>query len=278
MTSELDWQADLRDWGRTRGVPVFLGNANAYAATIADLRPDFLVSLQYRFLVPPELLRIPTRGAFNLHFGLLPRYGGCYPVAWAILNGETRAGATLHVMSERFDEGDVLAQMAVEVDADMSARGLFDRLTEAAVALFEKNYVGLVSGTLKPVPQDPAHRLYYAKDSIDFERDRRLDWRESAAQIHRKIRAFSFEPFQLPVSTLRVGGRPPLTVTVTGSHIAGSHATGPPGSVLGEGPSAAVRIAAGDGGVLEIATIEGKPALEFLKSEGAFVAAETRFE
>jgi len=44
----------------------------------------------------------------NLHFGLLPRYGGCYPITWSVLNGEKQAGSTLHYMEENFDEGDIL--------------------------------------------------------------------------------------------------------------------------------------------------------------------------
>ena len=64
-----------------------------------------------------------------LHFGLLPRYGGCYPVAWSILNGEAEAGVTMHVMVEAFDQGDILAQQSVPIHSSMTARDLFDALS-----------------------------------------------------------------------------------------------------------------------------------------------------
>ena len=127
---------------------------SACRAELAALKPDFLFSIQYRPLVKAQILGMPTRGCFNLHFGLLPRYGGCYPVAWAILNGEQQAGVTFHHMAERFDEGDVVAQRSVPVTENTTARELFDSLSDTAAQLFVSIYPDLVSGNAPRIAQD----------------------------------------------------------------------------------------------------------------------------
>lgn len=199
-----DWQSDLIAWGARRRIKVFVGNINDYERELALAKPDFIFSFQYRPLLRRRILGLPARGCVNLHFGLLPRYGGCYPVAWAILNGEKEAGATLHYMAEKFDEGDIIAQTKVSIQAETTARELFDSLGEAALGLFVRTYPELLRGAIKATPQDLSCKLYYAKDSIQFQRDRVLDWRRPGVEILRRICAFTFEPFQLPLTFLEL--------------------------------------------------------------------------
>jgi methionyl-tRNA formyltransferase len=51
-------------------------------------------------LLKPPLLATAKRGALNMHGSLLPKYRGRVPVNWAVINGETETGATLHYMTE----------------------------------------------------------------------------------------------------------------------------------------------------------------------------------
>ena len=46
----------------------------------------------------------------NIHPSLLPAYRGPEPVYWGLLNKETDFGLTLHHMTERIDDGDVILQ------------------------------------------------------------------------------------------------------------------------------------------------------------------------
>src|SRR2546426_7855431 len=46
-------------------------------------------------MLPPEVLALARKGAFNMHGSLLPKYRGRAPVNWAILKGESETGATL---------------------------------------------------------------------------------------------------------------------------------------------------------------------------------------
>ncbi|ETW98441.1 MAG: hypothetical protein ETSY1_18825 [Candidatus Entotheonella factor] len=270
VASPRDWQADLIAWGVAHRTKVYVGNINRYIDELKRLEPDFIFSVQYRRLLRPDVLAIPRRGCINLHFGLLPRYGGCYPVAWAILNGESQAGVTLHYMTERFDEGDVIAQCSVPVGPHTTARELFDALSEAGVALFQAQYPILRLGGEQTWPQDASKWLYYDKHSIDFERDRWIDWRRCGADVQRQICAFTFEPFQLPATGLRGPDGQHHTAMIAQTRLCDgsalpSQAVGSVGSVT---PSGAIRVVAGDGVLLEIGVLNQLPAHDFIASLG----------
>ena len=78
------------------------------------------------------LLALPRRGALNMHGSLLPKYRGRAPVNWAVLHGERETGASLHYMAVKPDAGDLVAQTAVPILPDDTAREVFDKVTVAA--------------------------------------------------------------------------------------------------------------------------------------------------
>ncbi|WP_089944230.1 methionyl-tRNA formyltransferase [Candidatus Entotheonella palauensis] len=270
VASPRDWQADLIAWGVAHRTKVYVGNVNRYVDEIKRLEPDFIFSIQYRRLLRPEILAVPHRGCINLHFGLLPRYGGCYPVAWAILNGESQAGATLHYMTERFDEGDVIAQCSVPVRPHTTARALFDALSEAGAALFQAQYPLLRRSGGQARPQEAAKRLYYGKHSIDFERDRWIHWQRGGVEVQRQICAFTFEPFQLPATGLQGPDGQYRTAMIARTRLGEGQA--PPscaaGSILSVTPSGSILVVTGDGTLLEMAMLNQQPARDFIASLG----------
>ena len=266
-----DWQADLVFFGASKRLKVFVGNINDYAEELAYLKPDFIFSIQYRPLIKSAILNIPTHGCINLHFGLLPRYGGCYPVAWSILNGEKQAGATLHYMVEKFDEGDIIAQTSVPINEDMTARELFDLVSEAAVKLFIDTYPVLYDGKVKVQPQDLAQKLYYDKNSIDFDRDRVIDWAKTGIEIHRMICAFSFEPFQLPLTFLRLPNGRQLQVNITHSRLydgGHSYTMDKTGHIVKVTDSGKLIVTTGGGNMIEIGLLNNQAPKDFVESLG----------
>ena len=99
---------------------------------IRELAPDVLFSFFYRKLVSKDLLAIPPKGCFNLHGSMLPKYRGCAPANWAILNGETETGVTLHHMTLRPDAGDIVGQRKVAIEPSDDAATLNRKLVAAA--------------------------------------------------------------------------------------------------------------------------------------------------
>ncbi len=161
-------------------------NTPAFVAEIAALAPAFLFSFYYRRMLSPALLATARLGALNIHGSLLPRYRGRAPVNWAVLNGETETGATLHYMTAKPDAGDIVAQRAVPIGPDDTAREVQDRVAHAAAAVLDDMLPALVAGTAPRLRNDIVAGSYYGGRTPA---DGRIDWQQSARSIHDLVRA-----------------------------------------------------------------------------------------
>jgi methionyl-tRNA formyltransferase len=150
------------------------------------LQPDFIFSFYYRHMLRTPLLQLPSRGAFNMHGSLLPKYRGRSPVNWAVLKGETKTGATLHYMTPKPDDGDIVDQMAVPILSDDIAKNVFDKVTVAAEIVLHRSLAALLTGKNTPKPQDHSQSSYFGGRRPE---DGRINWRDGAADIHNLVRA-----------------------------------------------------------------------------------------
>ena len=169
---------------------------------IAALSPDFFFSFYYREMLKAPLLAIPKRGALNMHGSLLPKYRGRVPVNWAIIRAETETGATLHYMTEKPDNGDIVAQQAVPILPNDTAHEVFQKVTVAAEMALNDVLPSLLAGTAKAAKQDLSKGAYFggrkAEDGI-------IDWSQSALEIHNLVRAVA-PPY--PGAMTQVMGKP----------------------------------------------------------------------
>src|SRR6516162_3651592 len=161
-------------------------NAAEVVARVAAARPDFLFSFYYRAMLKAPLLALPSRGALNMHGSLLPKYRGRVPINWAIIHGETETGATLHYMTTKPDDGDIVAQTAVPILPDDTAKEVFDKVTVAAEITLHEALPGLVAGTAPRRPQDASLASYFGARKPE---DGVIDWSKSATEIHNLVRA-----------------------------------------------------------------------------------------
>ncbi len=171
------------------GLPVVTpadANAPELLARLAALRPDFLFSFYYRQMLKPALLDLARRGAYNMHGSLLPKYRGRVPVNWAVLHGETQTGATLHRMVEKPDAGEIVAQQAVPILPDDTAREVFDKVTLAAEMCLLEVLPALIAGTAQHRPMDLAAGSYFGGRKPE---EGRIDWSKPAQEIHNLVRA-----------------------------------------------------------------------------------------
>ena len=187
--AETRWFERVADVADDLGLPWIAPrdpNATEVVANIAAIAPDFLFSFYYRRMLKPPLLGLPARGALNMHGSLLPLYRGRAPVNWAVLNGESRTGATLHYMIEKPDAGDIVAQQAVPILPDDTAREVFDKVTVAAEICLDAVLPALLAGTAPRQVNDIARGSYFPGRTPE---DGRIDWRQPAASIHNLVRA-----------------------------------------------------------------------------------------
>jgi len=157
-------------------------------AEIQALAPDVIVVMAYGQLLPRAVLEIPPVACLNLHASLLPRHRGAAPIQAAIVAGDRQSGITVMYMDEGLDTGDILLQSRLEIAADETGGSLHDRLATIAPAALDEALRHFENGDAPRISQDSSAATYAPK----LERENgRIDWRESAALIERKIRAFN---------------------------------------------------------------------------------------
>ncbi len=202
---EAIWYASVAATAAEHDVAVLVPEDPNTAEVVAAVRaaaPDFLFSFYYRKMLKAPLLALAPRGALNMHGSLLPRYRGRAPVNWAVLHGERETGATLHYMTEKPDNGDIVGQTAVPILRDDTAREVFDKVTVAAEMTLAAALPALVAGTAPRRAQDLARGAYFGgrkpADGI-------IDWTQPAQRIHDLVRAVA-PPY--PGATTTVGGVP----------------------------------------------------------------------
>jgi methionyl-tRNA formyltransferase len=185
--AENRWYGSVADFARKHGLSVLEDpDSSILEKKIAALRPDLIFSFYYRSMLPVSILKLASRGAFNMHGSLLPKYRGRAPLNWAVLKGETETGVTLHEMVEKPDAGGIVDQQAVPIGPDDTAVEVFARMTDAAEAVLRRSIGNLVSGKARLRPNDLSQGSYYGRRTPE---DGRIDWSRSAAEIHNLVRA-----------------------------------------------------------------------------------------
>jgi methionyl-tRNA formyltransferase len=156
-------------------------------ALLQELAPDCIVIIAYGQIIPAPLLSIPKLGWINLHAALLPKYRGAAPINWAIVNGETRTGATTMRIDAGVDTGDILLQREIEIGPSETAPDLTVRLSELGAPLMAETLRGLAAGSITPRPQDNSKATLAP---ILKKEDGRIDWNLPAQEIYNRMRGF----------------------------------------------------------------------------------------
>jgi methionyl-tRNA formyltransferase len=158
---------------------------------LAGLEADLAVVAAYGLILPQPILDQPRLGCINLHGSCLPRWRGAAPIQRAILAGDEETGITIIKMEAGLDTGPMLAMERVAIGPETIVRDLHDRLADLAAKMIVP-MVDRLSEDPEAVhggaPQSDDGATYAKK--IEKE-EARIDWREPAFMIDRKLRAFN---------------------------------------------------------------------------------------
>lgn len=166
---------------------------------LRGLELDALVVVAYGLILPPAALSCPKLGCINIHASLLPRWRGAAPIQRAVLAGDAKTGVTIMRMEAGLDTGPMLAARSIELGAHDNAKTVHDRLAGLGAQLIVETLQELAQGRAREVPQ-PSEGVTYAEKINKAEA--LIDWRQDAAQICRRVRAFN--PW--PIAETRFNG------------------------------------------------------------------------
>ncbi|MCU0760584.1 MAG: methionyl-tRNA formyltransferase [Steroidobacteraceae bacterium] len=248
-------QGPVKQYALSQGLPVAQPPTlrdEAGRASLREWAPDLLVVVAYGLILPPAALAIPRLGCLNIHASLLPRWRGAAPIQRAVLAGDPETGVAIMRMEAGLDTGPVLRTRRVTIGPRSTSGSVHDVLAALGAAELVAALGQIEAGEAHFEPQ-PAEGVTYAA-KID-KAEARLDWRESATALDRRVRAF--DPW--PGAEARLGEEPLkiLQAQPLDDAAAGRGAGIAPGTVLG------LR-----GGALHVACGAGVLAIERLQRAG----------
>ncbi|MFA6293150.1 MAG: bifunctional UDP-4-amino-4-deoxy-L-arabinose formyltransferase/UDP-glucuronic acid oxidase ArnA [Victivallales bacterium] len=176
-------------------------NSDVWVKKIESLKPDIIFSFYYRDMIKPAILGIPPQGCLNLHGSRLPAYRGRCPINWVLVNGEKETGVTLHYMTPRPDDGDIVAQEKITISSKDTALSLHRKADAAAAKMLEKFIPKLKTGKTRRIQQDNSKASYFGGRKP---KDGQIDWKKTSTQIRDLARAVT-RPF--PGAFTFIGGK-----------------------------------------------------------------------
>jgi len=203
--------------------PVSLKGENEQTQ-FAALNADIAVVVAYGLILPQPILDAPRLGCFNGHASLLPRWRGAAPIQRAIEAGDKESGVMIMKMEAGLDTGPVLISEKISISKEMTAGELHDCLSHLTGRLMVQAMVRLESGTVELIPQIDEGLLYAKKLKKS---EARINWNQTAQQVHNHIRAMS--PFPGAWCEIMLGGKPTRLKILSASPVSGD---GQPGQIL----------------------------------------------
>ena len=164
--------------------PLTLKDAEAQAR-LAAVQAEVMVVAAYGLILPQVVLDLPRHGCLNIHASLLPRWRGAAPIQRALLAGDAETGVCIMQMEAGLDTGPVWLQRAFAIAANDTAATLHDRLATLGATMIVEA-LGQLPMKAEAQPIDGvtyAHKLE--------KHEALIDWRKSAAELDRHIRAFN---------------------------------------------------------------------------------------
>ena len=153
---------------------------------LRSYKPDYLFSFYYRNMIAQQILEIAKIAALNMHGSLLPKYRGRVPINWAVLKGETKTGATLHIMEAKPDAGDIVHQKSIPILPDETAYEVFNKVAILAKTTLEEVIPDLLSGELPKRPNRLQEGSYFGARKPE---DGKIDWQKNAQEVYNLYRA-----------------------------------------------------------------------------------------
>ena len=160
---------ELFNWLTEQGEEVFYTEDKITVEGLNKLRPDIIVSYNYRYIIKKEIIDFVKGNAVNLHISYLPYNKGAHPNVWSFLE-DTPKGVTIHCIDEGIDTGKIIVQKEVAIDEDRETlKSSYEFLHAEMRSLFKETWDQIKSGAIMPRDQEGHGTLHFMRDFVKIE-------------------------------------------------------------------------------------------------------------
>lgn len=104
---------------------------------------DFILVACWPYLIDAPLIESAAKAALNMHPSMLPDYRGPDPITAQLAANQARFGVSLHLLNQRFDHGDIVAQAEL---AETSPNPTRSWLEQQCASLGSKLFIDALNG------------------------------------------------------------------------------------------------------------------------------------
>ena len=236
---------------------------------LKSLKADLQIVVAFRML-PHAVWSMPSKGTFNLHASLLPKYRGAAPINWAISNGDKQTGLTTFFIDDKIDTGAIIKQRTLEIGKNEILKSLHDRMmedgaelvVESVQAIDQDNYTLTVQPEMDP---SPAPKLNIENCKIN--------WNQPSKTIYDLIRGLN--PFPAAYTLLYNSGEI-LNTKIYDCEISDERSDRKPGTIITTKKE--IKIVTGDG-ILNVKSlkVQGKKLMDSVSLLNGFKFEEEAY-
>lgn len=186
-------ESDVKKYALSKGLRILQPEklkSPEFIDTLKEINADLFIVIAFRML-PEVVWQMPRLGTFNLHASLLPKYRGAAPINWAVINGEKETGVTTFFLKHEIDTGDIIQQETIDIKPQENVGDIHDKLMHLGAKMVVKTVKAIEGGNLKTYPQPEGDHIPAPKI---FKETCRIDWKQSAINIHNLVRGLSPYP------------------------------------------------------------------------------------
>lgn len=161
---------------------------------LREMGVNVAFSLSCRSIIKPDFINAFGRRVLNIHPTFLPLGRGGGTFSWRIMNDIREVAATIHMVDEGIDSGDILFQQRRNLTRDDLYPVDYLRETQKEYEALLDKFLDAIERDqeFKLIPQDHAKSTYLPR--LYTELNGAIDWGWKAGEIERFIRAFG-EPY-----------------------------------------------------------------------------------
>ncbi|MDD4593211.1 MAG: formyltransferase family protein, partial [Parabacteroides sp.] len=163
-------------------------NSIAFINIIKGYAPDINVSMSFNQIMKEDILDVAPLGFINCHAGQLPFYRGRNILNWALINGESHFGVTVHYIDIGIDTGDIILQRLEPIENTDDYQSLLKKAYRLCGETLYDALLMLQKGETQVIKQRSIHPVgFYCGRRITG--DEYIDWNWNSQLIYNFVRA-----------------------------------------------------------------------------------------
>lgn len=146
----------MESFAQEKNITTFLVDKTIKSSNFDDIlskKFDFLLVVDFGYLLPAELLNQAKVAAVNIHPSALPRWRGSAPAQFVLLNGESSSAVSLIKMDNQLDHGPIITQYPFLVEPNWTQAEYYHFSFDLIAQHLAEDLVKLATSQLHPTLQ-----------------------------------------------------------------------------------------------------------------------------